>query len=174
MAAVVDPVQNPTLCDTIIAELHYANSPFALLYSMKSTIDIYGNCSFVFPSVVLFQNYYIVLHHRNAIETWSNPVLFNSSVMNFDFTNADNVFGHNVADLKDGNYALWSGDVTNGTFDVQDGFINHNDHINIEKFSQLFQTGYLSNDITGDGIVESSDFSLIEFNSSQLITVARP
>ena len=87
MIAVVDPINNPIQCDTIIVELHNASSPYGLVHSIKSTIDINGNGQFIFPGNVLTHSYYIVVRHRNSIETWSKtPVLFNGSVVNFDFT----------------------------------------------------------------------------------------
>ena len=87
MNAVVDPINNPTLCDTIIVELHNASSPYNLEHSVKNTIDVNGNGQFIFPADVLTHSYYIVVRHRNSIETWSKtPVLFNGAVVNFDFT----------------------------------------------------------------------------------------
>ena len=87
MIAVVDPTNYPTLCDTIIVELHNASSPYSLVHSVKNTIDVNGNGQFIFPSDVLTNSYYIVIRHRNSIETWSKtPVLFNGAVVSFDFT----------------------------------------------------------------------------------------
>ena len=87
MIAVVDPMNYPNLCDTIIVELHNELSPYDLVHSVKNTIDINGNGQFIFPTDVFTHSYYIVVRHRNSIETWSKtPVLFNGSVVNFDFT----------------------------------------------------------------------------------------
>lgn len=87
MIAVVDPINHPTLCDTITVELHNESSPYGLVHSVINTIDVNGNGQFVFPGDVLSHSYYIVIRHRNCIETWSKfPVLFNGSVVNFDFT----------------------------------------------------------------------------------------
>ncbi len=87
MIAVVDQMNYPNLCDTIVVELHNGLSPYDLVHSVKNTIDINGNGQFIFPGDVLIHSYYIVVRHRNSIETWSKtPVLFNGSVVNFDFT----------------------------------------------------------------------------------------
>lgn len=87
MVAVVDAVNHPTLCDTISVELHSTTSPYNLAYSVTGTISTTGNGSFVFPGAVLGNSYYIAIRHRNSMETWTkNPVLFNSSTVNFDFT----------------------------------------------------------------------------------------
>ena len=87
MIAALDPVSMPTVCDSITVELHQPVSPYPLTYSVSSVIDINGNGSFVFPGSVFGNSYYLVVRHRNSIELWSkNPVLFNSTSINFDFT----------------------------------------------------------------------------------------
>ncbi len=87
LIAVVDPINYPTLCDTIIVELRNGTSPFNLAFSKKGVIDIGGNGQFVFPPAVLNETYYIVIKHRNSIDTWSKlPVLFNNQQISFDFT----------------------------------------------------------------------------------------
>jgi hypothetical protein len=63
---------------------------------------------------------------------------------------------------------LYSGDVN------QDGFIEAVDLTQIENKSQLFSTGYIVTDITGDRIVESEDYSLAENNGQLLLFVAKP
>ena len=87
MIAVIDPFNYPTLCDSITVELHNENPPYGIMYSVVDTIDVNGNGQFVFPEVVLTNSYYIVIRHRNTLETWSKfPVLFNGPVVNFNFT----------------------------------------------------------------------------------------
>ncbi len=87
MKAVIDPDVYPQLCDTIIVELHSPVSPFELIYSIKGVINVFGNGVFTFPPGVFSNSYFIVVRHRNTIETWSKaPVLFNGTIVNFDFT----------------------------------------------------------------------------------------
>ena len=87
MKAVIDPDTYPQLCDTIIVELHSPVSPFELIYSLKGVINVFGNGVFTFPPGVFSNSYFIVVRHRNTIETWSKaPVLFNGTIVNFDFT----------------------------------------------------------------------------------------
>lgn len=87
MMAVLDPINHPTVCDSITVELHQSTSPFALAYTQTNIISVNGNGVFVFPAAVINQNYYVVVKSRNSIETWSkNPVLFNSINKYFDFT----------------------------------------------------------------------------------------
>ena len=76
-----------TSCDTIKVQLWSPadlNVPF---YSAKKIIHSDGHASIVWPPGVFGNSFYIVVSHRNSIETWSkNPVLFNSSTITFDFT----------------------------------------------------------------------------------------
>ena len=44
------------------------------------------------------------------------------------------------------------------------------DIYSIENMTQLFSRGYISGDLTGDGIVESSDYSLIENNLNRILS----
>ncbi|MEZ4692258.1 MAG: hypothetical protein R3A12_19705 [Ignavibacteria bacterium] len=62
-----------SMADTIRIQFRQNVSPYAIVDSAKSVI---GNSSYVMYDV-LFNNavsgtYYIVIKHRNSIETWSN------------------------------------------------------------------------------------------------------
>jgi len=86
MVACIDPINHPTICDSVTIQLA-DNSTFQVEYETKSVIDINGYGTFVFPAAILNRSFYIVIRHRNSIETWSaDPVLFNSSTIQFDFT----------------------------------------------------------------------------------------
>ena len=78
---------NPNASDSIIVELHNPTDPYALVASVKTLLLNNGNASLSFPSSVFSHSYFIVVRHRNAIETWSkSPVPFNTSLVSFDFT----------------------------------------------------------------------------------------
>jgi subtilisin-like proprotein convertase family protein len=80
-------VVSSNVSDLITVELHNSSSPFALVHSSTSTLDLNGFGSFQFPSSVIGNSYYIVLKHRNSIETWSKiPVTF-GTLTNYNFTN---------------------------------------------------------------------------------------
>ncbi len=165
MIAAVDPATRPTLCDTITVELRNNVSPYQLMFSAKDTVDVNGNSHVRIPNVVLNKNYYVVVKHRNSLETWSkNPVLFSASSVSYDFSTAANkAYGDNEASLNDGNFGLWSGDVN------QDGTINQTDFNGIENAARLFTTGYSVYDITGNRVTESADYSLVENNFGTII-----
>jgi N-acetylneuraminic acid mutarotase/subtilisin-like proprotein convertase family protein len=170
MEAVVDRSGHPGLCDTVTLELHGAVFPYDLQYTVPGTLDIQGNGTFVFPGSAYSGSYYLVIRHRNSIETWSaSPVALNATVVNYDFSDlAGKAFGNNLSDLGDGNFAIYNGDIN------QDGYINALDFVLDENETQLKTTGYVNSDLTGDWIVESSDYSLLENNVQRSIGILRP
>ena len=165
MRGTIDPVNHPTICDTLFVEIRNTVYPYAVAFTDTGTIDNNGVGNFIFPGSQ-GHTYYITLHHRNTLETWSAlPVQFNAPLINYSFADAiDKAYGNNLKDLGDGYYALFSGDVD------QNGIINTDDFSAIKNQSQLFLTGYLIDDITGDGIIESSDFSLLENNLGKILS----
>ncbi|MBP6335678.1 MAG: hypothetical protein KA444_09425, partial [Bacteroidia bacterium] len=160
MAATIDSVNYPGVCDSLMVELHSSSAPFTQLYSDTTLIDIYGNGSFVFPGTLQNQSCYIVVRHRNTLETWTAfPVLFSNTSISYIFSDADSkAFGNNMKDLGDGSYALYSGDVDgNGSINLVDLFA-------LENAIQLFVTGYSVDDLTGNQLIDNSDYSLMENN----------
>ena len=87
MSAAVIPILYPTLTDVTTVELHDSEPPNNIVYAVANYIDIYGYGNFYFPFPVSGKSFYIVVNHRNSIETWSKePVLFDSTNVSFDFT----------------------------------------------------------------------------------------
>ena len=121
---------------------------------------------FNLPGFLFNNNYYVVVYNRHSLSAWSSaPVLIGMN-NSYDFSTTDlNTYGRNIKNLSDGNFALFSGDIN------RDGQINLLDFNEIKNASQLFLSGYLIHDLTGDNLIESSDFSLIENNKIPLITI---
>lgn len=77
---------NNTETDSIVVELHDPFSPATIVHSVKSVLQTNGMSYPEFPASVIGNSYYIVIRHRNSLETWSKlPVTF-SSVTNYDFS----------------------------------------------------------------------------------------
>ena len=176
MRATIDPVLYPTVCDSVKIELHNATTPFALVDIATSTINLTGTGAFTFAGTSLGQSYYIVVKHRNALETWSASTVSMTSGGIYDFSNALNkAFGSNQINVSAGVFAIWSGDVTNGTTPgLQDGIINDSDFNLIQSTLTTFLSGYNYRDLSGDKFVESSDYSLIDNNVKAGIVVSKP
>ena len=78
---------DPNECDTILVELHDPISNNDIAYSGNVILNIDGTASFPFPSTVANNSYFIVIRHRNSIETWSKePVMLSGNTVVFDFT----------------------------------------------------------------------------------------
>lgn len=167
--AVIDPVTHPLLCDTVVLRMADAGNPDLIVEQDTAVIATDGSATFNIAAKEDGKRFYFILIHRNSLETWSaSPVTLRSGLLyNFN-TSASQAYGNNMADMGDGNFALWSGDVD------QDGVIDQNDLGLLETATQNFTSGYYSTDITGDHVVESVDFSLIENNTLLNLSRTRP
>ncbi len=157
-------------CDTVFLKLANNISPYNVLFTDTAILDTNGNADFIFPPGITGNSYYLVLQHRNSLETWSaSPVLINSPTMFYDFTlNVNSAYGNNLCTLGDGYFAIWSGDIDrNNLIDFTDLTILQNNII-------LFSYGYNLGDITGDNCIEAADYSLLENNLPLLLQVLKP
>ena len=71
----INPLQdplNPFNADSISVALYDSlNVTGPASFSTNGVIDVNGSGTFTFPSAVIGNRYYIVVRHRNSIETWS-------------------------------------------------------------------------------------------------------
>lgn len=78
---------DPLDCDSVIVELRQAVAPYSIVSSKTALLKTNGIALLSISSSFIGQSYYIVVKHRNSIESWSkNPVLFTGSLVNMDFT----------------------------------------------------------------------------------------
>ncbi|MCB0727638.1 MAG: S8 family serine peptidase [Ignavibacteriae bacterium] len=162
-------ITNRNSSDTINVYLRSASLPYSIVDSARSINDTSGNCSLNFSNSADNVNYYIVVKHRNSIETWSSvPKSFVSSFMNYDFTSsASSAYGNNLYQ-KGQKYCIFSGDVN------RDGFVELSDLNQIYNAANNFLTGYVQEDINGDNVVELSDLTADFNNANKFVTVLRP
>jgi PKD repeat protein len=158
-----------TVADQISVELHSATSPYGLVagpYTVNLNTD--GTVVTTVPSS-FNGSYYLVIKHRNSIETWSAaPVSFSGASVNYDFTlAASQAYGDNLKAMN-GEYVIYGGDVN------QDGIVDSGDMIFVDNDAALFVTGYIATDINGDGLIDSGDMILLDNNSSLFISLIRP
>ena len=160
--------------DTIRAYLRNNTFPYNVVDSGTAVLD---SVTFTAPFKFINGtngNYYIVIRHRNTIETWSKAggeTFTSATVMNYDFTNLiTKAYGNNMiqVDAAPIRFAIYSGDQN------QDGIIDATDISNIENDATISLTGYNSSDLTGDDYVDGSDISIVENNSILGIGVVSP
>ncbi len=157
--------------DLITIELHssVAGNFSSKLYSTTALLDTNGFVQLSTPSG-LNGSYYIVVKHRNSIQTVSsNPVSFSSTSINYNFTNsASSAYGNNLKTLGGGKYGVYTGDTNN------DGIINAMDLNGIGNDASGFIQGYVTSDLSGDGIVDALDLIQADSNAANFVSAHTP
>ncbi len=153
-----------TVADRITVELHHATPPYSIA-SGPFTIDVNtnGTAAISLPAS-LADSYYIVIKHRNSIETWNgSPVSFGVGSVNYNFTSAAaQAFGSNLKQISD-KYVIYGGDVN------QDGVIDTGDMTPVDNDSFGFVSGYFNTDVNGDGIIDTGDMTILDNNAAIFI-----
>jgi hypothetical protein len=114
-------------------------------------------------------DYFIVIKHRNSLETWSSsPVSFSSNSMSYNFTTeASQAFGDNLKQMS-GVFVIYGGDVN------QDGVVDSADMTPVDNDAAVYLAGYLPADVNGDGIIDTADITIIDNNSASYTGVIAP
>jgi hypothetical protein len=158
------------VCDSIQVEIRQGNAPYNLVQSAKTELMQNGTAVCSFQNLI--GNHYIVVKHRNALETWSaSPVNFTSSTVNYDFADANNkAYGSNQVELNTGVWGFFTGNI----FTILDDNIDLLDLSSLEEGIGNFMFGYQASDLNGDGNVDLLDGPVIEANVSNFVFSAHP
>lgn len=157
--------------ETVNAYLRRVTSPYQIIDSAAAVIDsniLTGN--FIFSPSTAAGQYYIVVKHRNSVETWSKTGGENliRGHNNYDFIpSASQAYGDNM--VQKGNiYCIYSGNVNGDSIiDIEDLLLIDNDLFN-------FVNGNVATDLNGDNAVDIEDMSIADDNAANLIAVERP
>jgi hypothetical protein len=155
--------------DTVTVEFRNTSAPFNLIESKKILLNSSGSGSSIFTQIADGTPYYLIVKHRNSIETWSSSsVQFNAGNLAYDFTTAQSKSYGNNLKLVNGRWCIYSGDVN------QDGFINLTDQsqVFIDNIAGAF--GYISTDLNGDYYTEVGDLNIVFVNRTLGISVHKP
>ncbi|MEO6694794.1 MAG: dockerin type I domain-containing protein, partial [Ignavibacteria bacterium] len=167
--------QDMNLSDTVNAYLREVSSPYNIVDSASAVID-----SSTFEGEFHFlsapdTSYYIVIIHRNSIETWSeygfSTITNPSTILNYNFTGLQSsAYGNNLikVDSVTNKFAIYSGDID------RDGLIDGSDLSTLDNAILEFQSGYSTEDCNGDGIVDGSDALIVSNNATRFITKIIP
>lgn len=155
--------------------LYLANSspPYNIVDSATNFLCSNNNTgSYVFNDAPA-GNYYVVVKHRNSIETWMYAAMNFTTInpVEVDMTFTNNAYGGNMIQVNTipVRYALYSGDTN------QDGIIDVTDVINIYNDLVNLVTGYyIPTDLTGDSFVDVSDLLMAYNNANEIVSVIRP
>lgn len=158
------------VADLITIKLASATTPYGIVYTAEN-VQLYtnGKCSFSIPGSIS-GSYYIVVKHRNSIETWSaSAVSFAGGAVGYNFsTSSSQAFGSNLKAVGGGLYAMYGGDIS------QDGLVDGTDMASVDNASTGGIVGYVFMDANGDGLVDGSDMALIDNNSTASVTSVKP
>ena len=87
MIATIDPVNYPTICDSISVSI-VDSITMQTIATVKDVITTHGYGNFFFTNLVPGRHYYVAIKNRNALETWSKFAYpLDSGVLTIDFTN---------------------------------------------------------------------------------------
>ncbi|HRI85598.1 MAG TPA: choice-of-anchor J domain-containing protein [Ignavibacteria bacterium] len=156
--------------DSVQIQIRDTFYPYNILESKKIYPDFDGILKGKFSVPAENYNYYIVVKHRNSIETWSREYgeQFTGFNLNYDFSSdSSSAYGNNVKNIN-GNYYIYSGDVD------QDGLIDLRDITLISNDAQNFLTGYKKSDLNNDGIIDIADLIFCDNNAENFITYKSP
>lgn len=164
-------IQKMNSRDTVRTYLRNVNSPYAIVDSAKGYLDSVSlSVSLAFSSAAS-GTYFIVVKHRNSIETWSKAGGESYTVggtLNFNFTTGQTqAFGGNMT-LKGTKWTIFSGDVN------QDGSVDISDLSIIDNDAADFLSGYVPSDVNGDYTVDISDAAIADNNAGDFVSKITP
>ncbi|GBL35369.1 hypothetical protein EMGBS15_09640 [Filimonas sp.] len=156
-----------TETDSINVELRDQLS-YSEVASANAMLNTDGTASCTFPA--LNGSYYIVINHRNNVQTWSaSPVAIGALPVSYDFATAANkAYGDNMKEVESGIWAFFGGEIN------QDENVDLIDLGILEADINDFQFGYISSDVNGDGNVDLLDSPMVEQNINDFIYSNHP
>lgn len=164
-----NPVSNLSVQDTVTVFLRRFTSPYAIVDSARGVLSSSGSGSFNFRNVQSGTSYYIMVRHRSALETWSSvPLVYSGIQASYNFTaSASAAYGQNQI-LVGTRYCLYSGDVNT------DYLIDGADVLSVDNAASGYMTGYVRQDVNGDGFVDATDVGITDRNSENFVSAIRP
>lgn len=167
-------VSNSQFPDTVRYFLRSAILPYSIIDSSRSKVNSSGTALVPFTKAQQLTNYFLVLKHRNSIETWSSSVIkfaqFTKQAQ-YNFTDQQSkAFGNNMkqVDTSPVEFAIYSGDIDHN------GFVDLNDITMAFNDASSFLAGYNITDVTGDNLTDLSDVLIVFNNSSAFVASIVP
>ncbi len=168
-----NPSPTASQCDYVTVELHNPASPYALAFPAQQVIlSTTGTATVNFPCAAIGNSYYIVIKGRNIIETWSAAPLVVGATYTYNFDNANDAYGSNMATVF-GVPAIYSGSFVTAPPD-------NNTYVGLEEyvawefdFNNLI-AGYIPSDLDGNGLADLGDYVIWEANFNGLVDAVLP
>ncbi|MBS1516873.1 MAG: proprotein convertase P-domain-containing protein [Bacteroidetes bacterium] len=174
LEGIYNPASNSQIPDTMRYYLRSGIFPYSIIDSSKSAVNSAGTGNALFTKAQTQTDYFLVLKHRNSIETWSSSLIkfsqFNNQAQ-YNFSDiSSKAFGDNMkqVDTSPIRYGFYGGDVNqDGTIDLTDGSLIDNDAFN-------FISGYVPTDINGDGVTDLADAVFADNNAFNFVSKITP
>ncbi len=166
------PPFTSTQCDTITVELRGTSSPYTLAYSAKAVLNTSGGATVNFPCAAAGNSYYLVIKGRNIITTWSASPVATGVTYGYNFDNAADAFGSNMATVF-GVPAIFSGNFITTPPD-NNTYVGLEEYIQWEADFNNLVEGYVPSDLDGSGFTDLPDYILWEANFNNLVDAVTP
>jgi hypothetical protein len=151
--------------DTVTVYLALSTAPFTFADTSKVYLSPTGTATLNYGNAAN-GNYYIVIKHRNHIETWSSAAqpFTTGQTVNYDFTTAQaKAYGGNMKQVG----SVW---VIYGGDGNADGYVDPADY-DLYK-TQFGKDGYRSCDFNGDSWIDGHDLNILYPNFGK--SLSRP
>jgi hypothetical protein len=158
-----------SIADKFTFQIAQSSTPYAIQYTNNDVSLNQNGTAVIYLPTIYSGSYYLIIKHRNSIETWSAvPVSFSSGTISYNFsTSVNQAFGNNLKNITN-KWVIFGGDAN------QEGIIDALNMMTVDNAKHNNATGYVPTDINGDGIVNSADLMLIENNASSFIKKITP
>lgn len=161
----------PDVADVCTVELHNATPPYYLAYVKSNVpVDLDGNLILEDLPGNLSGNFYIVVKHRNSIETWSSVTVDYTTYSNIFYTftsDSTQAYGNNLKPMGS-KFAIYGGNI------IVDDNVEAGDIAALDNAVTAILKGYVQEDLNGDGQVDATDVALLDNNVTDLVKVYRP
>jgi hypothetical protein len=149
-----------TVTDTLTVQIAQIVSPYQKVFTAHGVpINTDGTISLNNIPSTFTGNFYIIIKHRNHIETWSQIVSFAGTLINYNLTDAKSkAWGDNMKNIGS-IFCILTGD-TNG-----DQYVDGSDLMKVFIDNKSGNFGYQVSDINGDGFVDGSDLMKVFINN---------
>jgi hypothetical protein len=157
------------ITDTLTVQLANTTAPYATVFTLHGVpINTNGTITISTIPGVLSGSYYIVIKHRNHIETWSQITSFAGATTNYNFTDAlSKAWGNNMV-LVGSAYCIYTGDTN------LDEYVDGFDLIITFNLNKLGGFGYQVSDINADGFIDGFDLIRVFNNNKKGVGMNTP
>lgn len=165
------PATNSMIRDTVRVKL-YNSAGTVIIDSAKIYLDTLGKGRMYFRTAANSTAYYLVIMHRNLIDTWgASTSTFSNLYLTYDFTNAKTkAYGSNLVQVDNSpvEFAGYNCDVN------KDGYVDAGDIVGVYNDINNFVSGYVNTDTNGDDFIDAADLILTYNNLNDFVSVVRP